>query len=96
MNTLNIVLSALTCTISLLFSFLVFRRFISRRGLHLLIWGIGLIFYGIGGFCEAYYGALGWNPLVFRLWYLSGALLVAAWLGQGTIYLLVKKSGPMF
>jgi hypothetical protein len=45
---------------------------------------------GIGGFCEAYYGALGWNPLVFRLWYLFGAILVAAWLGQGTVYLLAK------
>ncbi len=28
--------------------------------------------------------------LVFRLWYLFGAILVAAWLGQGTVYLLVK------
>ena len=50
-----------------------------------------MIFYGIGGFCEAYYGAFGWNDLAFRLWYLFGAILVAAWLGQGTVYLLVKS-----
>jgi hypothetical protein len=50
-----------------------------------------MIFYGIGGFCEAFYGFFGWNPLVFRLWYLFGAILVAAWLGQGTVYLLAKR-----
>ncbi len=47
--------------------------------------------YGIGGFCEGYFGARGWNPLVFRLWYLFGAMLVAAWLGQGTVYLLMRR-----
>jgi hypothetical protein len=51
-----------------------------------------MVFYAIGGFCEGYYGAVGWNPLVFKLWYLFGAILVAAWLGQGTVYLLAKKS----
>jgi hypothetical protein len=50
-----------------------------------------MLFYGIGGFCEAYYGVWGWNPFVFRMWYLFGAILVAAWLGQGTVYLLVRK-----
>ena len=47
--------------------------------------------YGIGGLCEALFAAVGWNQVVFRLWYLFGAILVAAWLGQGTIYLLVKR-----
>ncbi len=77
--------------VSFIFAFFVFKRYIARRGPHLLLWGIGLIFYGIGGFCEAYYTLLGWNPLVFRFWYLCGAILVAAWLGQGTVYLLVRR-----
>jgi hypothetical protein len=46
--------------------------------------------YGLGGFCEAYTGAFGWSPTIFRLWYLFGAILVAAWLGQGTVYLLFR------
>ena len=50
-----------------------------------------MVFYGAGGFCEAFYGIFGWNPLIFRLWYLFGAMLVAAWLGQGTLYLLAKR-----
>lgn len=61
-----------------------------RKGSHHLLWGIGMVFYSAGGFCEGYYGALGWNPLVYRIWYLFGAILVAAWLGQGTVYLLAK------
>lgn len=76
--------------VSFVAAFLILRRYLSRRGPHLLLWGIGMTFYGIGGFCEAYYGAFGWSPLVFRLWYLFGAVLVAAWLGQGTVYLLAK------
>jgi hypothetical protein len=48
-------------------------------------------FYAIGGFSEGYFGAFGWSPLVYRMWYLFGAILVAAWLGQGTVYLLAKR-----
>ena len=88
MNTWLPLISSIT---SFVFAFLVLKRYSVRRGPHLLLWGIGMIFYGIGGFCEAYYGFFEWNPLVFRLWYLFGAILVAAWLGQGTVYLLAKR-----
>src|SRR5208283_2071878 len=50
--------------VSMVFAFLVFRRFVVRHGLHLLLWGIGLVFYAIGGLCEALNGALGWSPVV--------------------------------
>ena len=77
MNTINTLLPLSSGVLSFVFAFLVFRRHLVRRGTHLLIWSIGLVFYGIGGFCEGYYGAFGWNPLIFRLWYLCGAILVA-------------------
>jgi hypothetical protein len=76
--------------ISFIFAFFVLKRYSVRHGTHLLFWGIGMIFYGLGGLCEFFYGAFGWNELVFRLWYLFGAILVAAWLGQGTVYLLAN------
>jgi hypothetical protein len=88
---MNTILPLISFVISFVFAFFVFRRFLARRGTHLLLWGIGLIFYGIGGFCEFYYGTYGWNPVIFRLWYLFGAILVAAWLGQGTVYLLMRR-----
>ncbi|MFZ5808077.1 MAG: hypothetical protein ACOY16_02245 [Chloroflexota bacterium] len=79
-----------SAALSFAFAALVFRRFLHKKGAYLLFWGIGLVFYGIGGFCEGYYGFFGWNPLIYRLWYLFGAILVAAWLGQGTVFLLAK------
>ncbi|MFC1936872.1 hypothetical protein ACFLYP_04325 [Chloroflexota bacterium] len=91
MTFINTYLPFISSAVSLVFAFFVFKRYATRKTAHLMLWGIGLIFYAIGGFCEGYYGAIGWNPLVFRLWYLFGAILVAAWLGQGTVYLLAKR-----
>lgn len=84
-------LPILSMIVSFIFAGFVFARYVKRRGAHLLLWTIGMLFYGLGGAAEGYYGLFGWNPLVFRIWYLCGAVLVAAWLGQGTVYLLMKK-----
>ncbi len=84
-------LPLLSAVLSFVFAFFVLRRYARRRKPHLLLWGIGIVFYGLGGFAEFYYGAFGWNPWIFRLWYLCGAVLVAAWLGQGTVYLLARR-----
>jgi hypothetical protein len=46
--------------------------------------------FGAGSFAEAYL-ALAWNKWMFFIWYLFGAALNAAWLGHGTLYLLVRK-----
>jgi hypothetical protein len=88
---MNVLLPFMSFVISVVFAFLVLRRYAIKKGPHLLLWGIGMVFYAIGAFSEAYHGALGWNPFIFRMWYLFGAILVAAWLGQGTVYLLTKR-----
>ncbi|NUQ38740.1 MAG: hypothetical protein HUU23_13295 [Caldilineales bacterium] len=84
-------LPLLSALISFVFAYFVFQRWRGRKRLYLLFWGIGLLLYGIGGAAEAYYGLIGWSPWVFRLWYLCGAVLVAAWLGQGTVFLLMRR-----
>jgi len=76
----------------LVFGFLLFRRAAARGGAHHVVWGIGMLLYAVGGLCEAATTALGWEGWVFRVWYITGAVLSAAWLGQGTVYLLVKRS----
>ena len=87
----NTIIPFISSIVSFVFAVIIFKRYADRKGTHLLVWGIGMVFYGIGGFSEAYFGALGWNSLIFRMWYLFGAILVAAWLGQGTVYLLAKR-----
>ncbi len=88
---LNGLLPLTSSIITFIFAFFVFRRWQYRHRLYLLFWGIGLLFYATGGAMEAYYGLIGWHPLVFRVWYLLGAVLVAAWLGQGTVFLLMRR-----
>ncbi|MFZ0493756.1 MAG: hypothetical protein WAM81_11230 [Acidimicrobiia bacterium] len=88
---LSAYLPAASSVISFVFAFMVLKKWVERRHPYLLLWGIGFLMYGIGGAMEAIYGFAGWSPLVFRLWYLFGAILVAAWLGQGTVYLLVNR-----
>ena len=83
-------LSLVTTVVTLIFAFFVFQRYARRRGTHLLLWGFGLLLYAIGTFAE-FYLSIQWSALWMRLWYIGGALLTAAWLGQGTVYLLVRK-----
>ncbi|MES2123822.1 MAG: hypothetical protein V4503_03950 [Gemmatimonadota bacterium] len=70
------------------FAFVVFSRYRLRGGPHLLWWGIGMITYAAGTFTESWTTLFGWNEQVFRLWYITGALLGGAPLAQGTAYLL--------
>ena len=92
MTIVNTLLPFTASAISFIFAYFVFVRYFEKKRPYLLLWGVGMIFYGVGGFCEGYYGAFGWNSLVYRLWYLFGAILVAAWLGQGTVYLLARRN----
>jgi hypothetical protein len=78
MTFINTFIPFASAIISFIFSFFIFKRYAEKRRPHLLLWGLGMVFYGIGGFCEAYFGALGWNDIIFRMWYLFGAILVAA------------------
>lgn len=80
----------LSTVVSFIFAIAVFYRYHQRKGKHLLFWGIGLVFYGLGTMSEVILG-LTFSGAVLKLWYLSGAMLTAAWLGQGTVFLLVRK-----
>ena len=87
---LNQILPFFSTLIMLGFTIWVLQRFLVRRNPAFLFWGIGLAMFGAGSFAEAYL-ALAWNKWVFLVWYLFGAALNAAWLGHGTLYLLVRK-----
>jgi hypothetical protein len=84
------ILPFITTVVIFVFAFLVLRRYFQRGGMHNLMWGIGLVMYGLGTFAEAFLSA-GYAPFVLYAWYLFGALLTPAWLGQGTVYLLVRR-----
>ena len=81
----------LTTVIAVVFSAALLRRYRSKGGTHLLWWAVGTATYTLGTATEASVTLFGWSPPVFRLWYISGALLGGAPLAQGTVYLLLSK-----
>ena len=85
-------ISILSTIVTFVFAVAVFTRYQRRGGMHLLLWGVGLVLYGLGTLTEAIM-IFKFHPLALKVWYLSGAMLTAAWLGQGTIHLLVRKRG---
>lgn len=90
MLSLPFILSVISALVSGVFAFMVMRQWTIKRRPHHLAWGIGLTLYFLGSLSQVIL-ALVWTPFFFGLWYWSGALMVAPWLGQGTIYLLVRR-----
>jgi hypothetical protein len=80
-----------TTIVAAVFSTIVLRRYRERGGTHLLWWGIGLVLYGAGTLTESLTTIFGWNHIVFRAWYITGALCGGAPLAQGTAYLLLRR-----
>lgn len=86
----TLILSVISTLVTGIFAAIVLKRWWALRRPHLLAWGIGLTMYFVGTLSQVvlYFW---WSPLFFSLWYWCGALMVAAWLGQGTVYLLIRR-----
>src|SRR5919205_2151086 len=90
----SLLLPGLTAVLAAVFAVAVVRRWRNNRRPYLLLWAIGIGAFGIGAGAEAAFRLFGWNPLFFRIYYLCGAILAAAWLGQGTVQLLGRRPWP--
>lgn len=88
---LQLILPLLSSVIMIAFTVSVLRRYFVRRKLHFLFWGIGLGMFAAGSVSEVYFAMSGWSAVVFFVWYLFGAALNAAWIGHGTLHLLVRR-----
>jgi len=87
---MSVVIPAATSILAFLFSLALFDQWRERRHGYQLIWAIGMLFFGVASGCEAIGGGSGWNELLYRTWYLTGAVWTAGWLGLGTAFLLGK------
>ena len=78
-----------TTILSVFFAIVIYKRYLQKgKGTHLLWWCFGVLMYGVGTFTESYVSVFGWNPVIFKSWYISGALLGGLPLAQGTVFLL--------
>jgi hypothetical protein len=92
MPKLVLYLPIVTTVFSLVFAVVLLQRYGEKgRGTHLLWWAFGILIYGMGTFTESFTTVFGWNETIFRVWYISGALLGGAPLAQGTVYLLLRR-----
>jgi hypothetical protein len=85
-------LPIITTALAVPFCLTLWARYRSRpSATHLLCWCLGIGIYGLGTLAEALTTLTGWHPGVFRLWYVSGALLGGSPLAQGSVYLLLRR-----
>jgi hypothetical protein len=80
----------LTSATAFILTIVIFLRYRRKGGMHLLLWTFGMFLYFLSTFCEIIL-SIEFSEVALKVWYIAGAMLVAAWLGQGTVHLLVRK-----
>ncbi len=86
------VLATLTAVLSFIAAIFVFDQYLHRPKAYKLLWFLGLVAYGVAATAEAVGAAQGhWTLGIYRTWYFFGGLMVAAYLGMGTAYLLLPR-----
>jgi hypothetical protein len=82
----------LTTIISFAFTVALYKHWQYKpEAKYLMWWTIGTFCFGIGTLTESINTLVGWSVWNMKAWYISGALLGAFPLAQGTVYLLLKK-----
>ncbi len=76
--------------LSLVYAVMVLGQYLSRKKMHQLVWTISFLLFTFAAFAEFYSEVAGWNPTLYRLYYVSAASLVA-FMGAGTVYLLANR-----
>ncbi|MBT3363356.1 MAG: hypothetical protein HN929_04015 [Chloroflexi bacterium] len=88
---INTIIPAITSIISLIFAIIVLDQYLVNKKAYQLVWFFGLLLYFISTGCAFLIELNGLTEVKYLLWYICGATLVAAYLGMGTIYLLIQK-----
>lgn len=84
-------LPLVTTGVAAAFAVVLFRHWRSRPSAkYLAWWTAGVVMYGLGTLSESLTTIFGWSEPVFRMWYVTGALMGGVLLAQGVVYLLVS------
>jgi len=85
---LNATLAGAAAIVACAFALITFDRWQVRGQPHELAWTIAMTLFAIGSLALWWAEATGWTIFVFRIFFLSGAVLNVGWLALGTIYLI--------
>jgi hypothetical protein len=86
----NALLPTLTSLLAFLFAIMLLDQWRERRQGFQAVWCFGMVCFGLGAGAEALAAANGWSEPIYRVWYLTGAVWTAGWLGLGTAFLLAR------
>ena len=79
-----------TALTAALFAALLVNQYSVRRAPYQLAWAVGAAAFAAAAGAEALAASFGWSEPLYRVWYLTGAVWTAGWLGTGTVVLLSK------
>ena len=86
-------LSLVAVALSWAFFGRTFGRYRGRPSLHNALYSLGLLLFALAVSAELLAKLLGaWNPLLYRLWYLTGAMHGVTFLGLGSLALVNPKA----
>ena len=69
------------------------RMYVRSRKVHHLLWSVGMLLWAISDFTQLYAMIATWNVPIY-LAYFFGSIMLAGFLGAGTLYLIFPKSRP--
>jgi hypothetical protein len=84
----SVVIPAVTAVLAAAFALLLVDQWRQRRRGYQAIWAVGMGCYALAVGCEAVAASVGWSQPIYEVWYLTGAVWTAGWLGLGTAFLL--------
>jgi hypothetical protein len=87
-----LLLSSIDLVVSAVFCLVVGAQWLARRRTHALLWTWALFVWTVAVAAETAAALNGaWTPLTYRVYYAFGALMVAAWLGAGSLHLVAAR-----
>lgn len=95
-NQTNATLAGAATLIACAFAMITFDRWQIRGQSHDQAWTIAMSLFAVGSLALWWAETTGWTLLIFKIFFVSGAVLNVAWLALGTVYLLTgAKTGDM-
>jgi hypothetical protein len=83
------VIPLIAAVVGAAFAVVVGRQYLARRKPYQAIWAIALAMFGVAAAFETIGQLAGWSDSTYKGYYLFGGLLNVAWLGTGSLLLLV-------
>jgi hypothetical protein len=75
------------------FALLLLRSLLRRTAGQKALWAVGFALFAVAAASEAAAQRSGWNPSLFRTYYIAGGVLTVAYLGAGSAWLLLPRRG---